>query len=155
MSMYGMIFQDPVRDERMGVLLALLAYEQDSTEAANTYCTPIMDLRLRDMWVEKDHDGPPVLAVYTRNGGGNREHGHDAEMVTSSCIACAGEDATEHPAYLRDCDDEFDSTYRTYWFSFPASLPDEIKATLTEVAEDPRNMGDRWQQVIHAIGGEV
>lgn len=153
MSMYGMIFQDPVRDERMGVLLALLAYEQDSTEAANTYCTPIMDLRLRDMWVEKDHDGPPVLAVYTRNGGGNREHYCDTGG--DHCIACAGDAGTEHPAYLRDRDDEFDSTYRTYWFAFPTSLPAEIKATLTEVAEDPRNMDDRWQQVIHAIGGEV
>ena len=152
MSMFGMVFPDPHRQTRMGVLLATLAYNLNQQEEVEAYVQPIMALRLRDVWVEKQHDGLPVLAIYTRNGGGNREHYHEADTL---CIACHGEIATEHPTYIRDADDEFDSTYRTYWFAFPADLPTEVKETLTEVAIDPRDMSEVWLQAIESIGGEA
>lgn len=152
MSMFGLIFADPTRQERMGMLLAVLAFNCETPEEAEAFCTPIMDLRLRDMWVEKSPDGPPVLAVYTRNGGGNRECFCEAE---GTCTGCKGDLATEHPLYLTDADDDFDSTYRTYWFSFPADLRRDLREALTEAAEEPRNMSERWLDAIDAIGKEV
>jgi hypothetical protein len=150
MSMFGIVFPDPRRQERMALLLAIVAYDCENEEVAEEWMQPILDLRLRDAWVEKQPDGPPVLAVYTRNGGGNREHFHDGG--SDGCIACAGEKATEHPAYLSDADDEFDSTYRTYRFAFPADLRSDYKEALNEVAEEPRDMS---KIAIDAIGGEA
>lgn len=148
--MFDLVFADPDRQERMGLLLAVLAYEQPDIDTATAYVQPILDLRLRDAWVEKQPDGPPVLTVYTRNGGGNREHFHDG---TDLCLACHGEAATRHSAYLRDADDEFDATYRTYWFSFPDDLPSEVQEGLREGAEDPRDMSRAWLAAIDALSG--
>lgn len=151
MSMFGMVFPDPQRQERFALLFSLVAYDQPDDES-EAYMEPVMNLRLRDCWVEKQPDGPPCLAVYSRNGGGNRDHYHEADTL---CIACHGEIATEHPAYISDRDDEFDSTYRTYRFAFPASIPQDWKEALNEVAEDPRDMSEQWQIAIDAIGGEA
>lgn len=153
MSMFGIVFPDPHRQERIGMLLAAIAYEVNGTEEIAAYVKPITDLRVRDAWVETSPDGPPVLALYTRNGGGNRDCTCE-EGQPGTCTGCLGDKATEHPAYLRDADDEFDSTYRTYWFEFPDSLPGYFKKALNDVAEDPRNMSEMWLAAIDTIGSE-
>ena len=51
------------------------------------------------------------IHVYTRVGGGNRN------------CEFGEEELQQHPNYLRDFDDEYDSTYATYVFS----IPDEFK----------------------------
>ena len=79
MSMFGMVFPDPQRQDRFALLLGLVAYDQPDAEQAEAYMQPVMNLRLRDCWVEKQPDGPPCLAVYARNGGGNRECYCDGE----------------------------------------------------------------------------
>lgn len=138
--MFEMVFPDPLRNQRLGMLLALVGEPSD----------PLINLRLRDGWVERDGD-QPVICVYTRNGGGNREHYHGAD---DHCTACHGEYATEHPSYLSDADDEFDSTYRTYRFKVgnPDVTP-EIIATLLEAAQDERvDMSARWLAAIESIG---
>jgi hypothetical protein len=153
MSMFGMVFPDPQRQDRFALLFSLVAYNEPDEVAAEAYMQPVMALRLRDCWVEKQPDGPPCLAVYTRNGGGNREHDHTDGA--ENCLGCRGDWATEHPAYISDEDDEFDSTYRTYRFAFPAELRQDWKEALTEVAEDPRDMSKQWSIAIDAIGGEA
>lgn len=153
MSMFGMVFPDPQRQDRFALLFSLVAYNEPNAEAAAAYMEPIMALRLRDCWVEKQPDGPPCLAIYTRNGGGNREC--YCENDEGTCIGCKGDRATEHPAYISDRDDEFDSTYRTYRFAFPAELRQDWREALTEVAEDPRDMSEQWSIAIDAIGGEA
>lgn len=60
--------------------------------------------RFRDCTVVKK-DGELVIAVYTRNGGGNREQYMP--------------DFSGHPDYMYDVDDDFDSTYATIYFSAP------------------------------------
>lgn len=110
--------------------------------------------RFRDAWVEKGEDGP-VIAVYTRNGDGNREHieEHDDTVVAGMECTCTGCIATyhlpEHPNYLRDADDEFDPTYATFYFS----VPQEYREALGEVAIEPVNMSQRWRDAIDAITG--
>ena len=59
--------------------------------------------RYRDCYVAQGE-----IAVYTRCGGGNRPD--YIEMF---------EKMRAHPLYLRDKDDDFDSTYATIWFKLP------------------------------------
>lgn len=70
--------------------------------------------RLRDVSFGKDGD-QVVIHVFCRTGGGNREDYPNTKLV-------------EHPLYIRDEDDDFDSTYAHYYFR----VPDEV---LKEVAE--------------------
>ena len=60
--------------------------------------------RFRDAYITEDGE----LAIFTRNGGGNRD---DYQSVIDTLA--------EHPNYLRDEDDDFDSTYCTIFFSVP------------------------------------
>lgn len=62
--------------------------------------------RFRDCFIDNNE-----IHVYTRVGGGNRNCGFGEEELQ------------QHPNYLRDFDDEEDSTYATYVFS----IPDEFK----------------------------
>lgn len=94
--------------------------------------------RFRDSWVERGEDGKPVFAIYTRNGGGNRER--QAEPIASMR-------ANEY--YLRDADDTFDETYATFYFR----VPDEWQEALTPVMIEPVDMSAKWIAAIDAIGG--
>lgn len=68
--------------------------------------------RFRDVFVTQGQ-----IAVYTRLGGGNRD---SYEEVFESM--------SKHPNYLDDRDDDFDSTYCTFYFSFPDAFKDELSA---------------------------
>lgn len=109
--------------------------------------------RFRDAWPE-NHDGKLVLAFYTRNGGGNRP---DYADVTAALQA--------HPNYLSDADDDFDSTYATYRFSMPMTVPpfaveagfsqEEWTTLATEMLttshQGPVDMSERWHQTMAAV----
>lgn len=111
--------------------------------------------RYRDCWVEKSPDGP-VIAVYTRQGGGNRECFCESrntvvvaeQHVPATCYAACNEVLAAHPLYLSDADDDFDSTYATFYFR----VPDEYREVLAPAAVDPVNMSERWQAAIARIG---
>lgn len=66
--------------------------------------------RLRDVSFGKDGE-EIVVHIFCRTGGGNREHYPNTKLV-------------EHPLYIRDEDDSFDSTYAHYYLR----LPEEVKA---------------------------
>lgn len=78
--------------------------------------------RFRDCFLQRGPDGALEIHVYTRNGGGNRQ-----DFVAET------EALRKHPLFLRDFDDEMDSTYATYVFSVPAAALE----TLTKAAEMP------------------
>ena len=80
------------RNHHAGVILAMLGLNESDFG------------RFRDAHVAEGE-----IAVYTRCGGGNRE---DYEEMFESL--------SQHPRYLRDKDDDFDSTYATIYFSVPA-----------------------------------
>lgn len=67
--------------------------------------------RFRDCFIE---DGK--IVIFTRTGGGNREDYPNEALVN-------------HPNYLYDEDDGFDSTYAYYYFSLPE--PPEMKGEKT------------------------
>ena len=146
MALYDIAVGDGHQRDRGAILLTILG-------------NPTVK-RFRDAWTEKGSDGEPVIAIYTRQGGGNREcycDSENGEMVAAqhvpeSCNAACNAVLAAHPLYLRDADDDFDATYATWYFRVPPEYRDALAAS----AGEPRNMSEVWQQAIDRIGsGEM
>jgi hypothetical protein len=138
LSLYEIAIADGNQCERGSALLSMIGFPAVA--------------RFRDAWVEKGEDGP-VIAVYTRQGGGNREcfcDGDAARHLPSSCYAACNEALAAHPLYLRDADDDFDATYATFYFR----APEQFRELLAGAAVDPVNMSEVWQDAIARIGSE-
>jgi len=84
--------------------------------------------RFRDCFVANGE-----IAVYTRNGGGNRDYQEEAIELLQ-----------EHPNYLRDEDDDFDCTYATFYFSFP----DKWRAELEALDSGDFDPSKRWLDML-------
>lgn len=145
MGLYDIVMGDGRQRERGALLLQILGGPAVA--------------RFRDAWVEKGADGEPVIAIYTRQGGGNRQcycGENDREHVPAQCYAACNEELARHPLYVRDADDDFDSTYATFWFRLPGTLHADVRQALTEIACEPVNMSQRWQAAIDRVrGGEL
>jgi hypothetical protein len=113
--------------------------------------TPQVVGRLRDAWVEADGVGGYRIAVYTRNGGGNREHWGFSypDRASGSGCPCPGCIQTHvlptHPLYLFDRDDEFDFTYCTTYFRLPERYETELRAT---ARLEPVNTDEAWRAAL-------
>jgi hypothetical protein len=141
MALYDIAVGDGHQRERGAILLQMLG---GPTVA-----------RFRDAWAEKGESGP-VIAIYTRQGGGNRECYCEGEPgsakfaeahVPAGCYAACNQELARHPLYITDRDDEFDSTYATFYFRAPG----EYREVLTEAAGDPVDTDKRWQDAIDRI----
>lgn len=129
MSMYELIFAD---GEKGMPLMGALGFK--STGDVGRY---------RSAWLEMDDDGKPRIAVYTRNGGNNREHYMP--------------DLEDHPNFLFDRDDSFDNTYATIYFSIPEDFEkylDEQIPDWKEKVQAEVSMSDQWMKVINSIKAE-
>lgn len=118
------------------VLLAILGHG-----GAETYG------RFRDIYLD-ERDGRKVIAVYTRNGGGNREC--SGERCDGTCTGCTMTKAI--PAldgYIDDRDDDFDCTYATIWFE----VPDCARSTLDQLATliNGKTPQDKQREMIDAL----
>ena len=71
--------------------------------------------RFRDCFVTEENN----IAIYTRVGGGNRNCGFGEEKLY------------EDENFLRDYDDDFDSTYATYEFK----VPDKWKSDFDKIID--------------------
>lgn len=89
--------------------------------------------RFRDMYLNKD--GTKIILL-TRNGGGNR--GYYFPMNIKN-----------HPNYLTDYDDDFDSTYAYIEFSVPKQFEKEIKELAT--GKEPKKLSEKFQRVVEAL----
>jgi hypothetical protein len=102
--------------------------------------------RFRDAFVTNGE-----IAVYTRNGGGNRRCIHNAkdkDCGQPDCYACViNHRLPKHPLYLRDKDDNFDNTYATVYFKLPPQYAESLR-TLDIGEFDPDN---RWKQAINRV----
>lgn len=86
---------------------------------------------------EKDQFGIPqktttddsVISVYTRVGGGNRES-YQSEI----------KEMQDMPTYVKDYDDDFDSTFATFIFSIPNKWMDDfnkiIEGRIDEISKE-------------------
>jgi hypothetical protein len=87
--------------------------------------------------VEEGEDHKPEIHVYTRNGGGNRQHwSFSYENDAGEACECPGciieHRLPKHPNYLSDHDDDFDCTYATIHFSVPEEHLARVNAMLAE-----------------------
>lgn len=77
------------------------------------------------------------IAIYTRNGGGNRE---EYQHVF--------DELSKHPCYLRDEDDSYDCTYATIFFKYPDEFAEDLKRI--ELKEE-FNPSARWKKLLDAL----
>lgn len=116
--MYNMIFgQNPAAD----LLLGVLGLTKESVG------------RFRDVFLTEDGE----IAIYTRNGGGNREQYQETLDRLSTM-----------PGWLRDEDDDFDCTYATIYFAVPPAAV-ELVASLSKPTTDTPS--ERWAAMLEAL----
>lgn len=146
MGMYNMVLGDGNEGRRGSIILRMLDIKPEDVG------------RYRDSWFEmwpNEGDPFPVAAIYTRNGGGNREHWDTEAGEGGPACRCTGCIATyvmpAHPLYILDQDDEFDSTYATFYFRVPEQYDEAVR----EVASDKVNMSERWMDAIAALDRSV
>lgn len=94
--------------------------------------------RFRDCMVE---DG--LIVVYTRTGGGNRECFAD-DGDCSQCYHTFNERLASKPNYVKDYDDDFDSTYAYFVFK---PLDEYLDLILGLESNDP-GVGDKFKLLV-------
>ena len=99
--------------------------------------------RFRDAFISNGE-----IAIYTRNGGGNRDCWDDEKKEDCRCPGCIiGNILPKHPNYLRDEDDDFDSTYATIYFS----IPDEVKELAEKLDTGTFEPDARWTDKLDGL----
>lgn len=95
--------------------------------------TPGIVPRFRDCYFNGEH-----IVIYTRTGGGNRE-----EYGAENDAMC------ELPGYVRDEDDDFDSTYASFYYEVPQQfhlLMDKLKSMAQK-----QTQSERWEAALDHI----
>lgn len=137
MTLYNMLFgENPFADVLLGVL------DLNKKDVG----------RFRNIYVNNQEE----ICVYTRNGGGNRQHwSYDLAKNKEggddcSCPGCIiTHRLPKHPLYLRDEDDNFDNTYATIYFR----IPDDLKEVLSRISED-QTPEEKWKTFIKKLKKE-
>jgi hypothetical protein len=88
--------------------------------------------RFRDCFLSEDGN---EVVIHTRTGGGNRE-----------AYAEENDAMTKVATYLRDEDDDFDSTYANFHYAVPEAFKSQI-ALLKELGA-VTNPAERWQSLL-------
>jgi hypothetical protein len=87
--------------------------------------------RFRDCYIEDDK-----ICIYTRVGGGNRNCGYGEEELY------------KHPNFLTTEDDDYDSTYASYYFSVPNEWKNDFeKITNGKINEISNEYKERLYKV--------
>lgn len=92
--------------------------------------------RFRDIYFNNE-DGTPKIVLYTRNGGGNRDSYEYVFNLLES-----------HPLYIRDYDDDFDSTYAYIEFNAPQVVIDFFDGVYTGKLE---TVSEKFKAEIEAM----
>jgi hypothetical protein len=135
MSLYNMLFgMNPLTP----ILLAILDLDQKNGQWRTG--------RFRDIYYDKEKE---KIILYTRNGGGNREHWDDEKEPGPDCM-CTGcvirHHLRRHPNYIRDWDDDFDCTYAYVEFSVPERFKDYLDELVTKSKIE--NVNEKFDRVL-------
>lgn len=138
-GLYGLLFEEHIFADRIFSALNL-------TRAAVG--------RYRDAFVIKGE-----IAIYTRNGGENRKcprvHHNKLDCLVMDCFSCIiTHRLPKHPNYLRDVDNEFDSTFATIYFSIPKEAQFSLMAINIDWNFHP---GDkkRFEEAMNRLDGAM
>lgn len=94
------------------------------------------------------------ICIHTRTGGGNRDYYESEECCrdyfpddfkdeANKPIGPWNTDLRKLPTFLHDQDDEFDSTYATFFFNVPPGLEDFI----TMAADETMPPAEKWKDL--------
>lgn len=98
--------------------------------------------RFRDIFVYV-RDGTPMIGIYTRTGGGNRD-------AYETCDGPSNEKLRQLPGFVSDEDDAFDQTFATFWFN-PVALRDILAAIVATDLAATERPGTRMKRIIDAL----
>lgn len=136
MSLYNLLFgKNRYSDILMGILELNTKYKIG---------------RFRDIYLNKY--GTKII-LYTRNGGGNRDHYNcdDYESKGNHDCDCTGCIMTyqipSHPNYLDDYDDEMDCTYAYIKYSIPEKYSDLCFEMLD--GKEPESIKDKFEKIFN------
>jgi len=108
--------------------------------------------RFRDIYLNED--GTSII-LYTRNGGGNRRHwdlSYSKYKEGPDC-PCPGCTLTyklkKHPNYIKDYDDDFDSTYAYVEFGVPKQFKEIAESLAT--GKKPQSIHEKFDNYIEKI----
>lgn len=116
--------------------------------------TPDRIPRFRDCYFNGEH-----IVIYTRTGGGNREYYESLESCKANYPENFGvpdepsgpwnDDLRALPGYVRDEDDDYDSTYANFYFTVPEQftyLLDKLKSMAQKETQS-----ERWEASLEKI----
>lgn len=115
MSLYNMLFST---NENSAELLRMIGLDSNSF------------VRFRDCYLNKDGS---VLIVYTRLGGGNREYYEETIDFLR-----------DNKYYLKDYDEEYDTTYAYFEFKIPSEYLNRTKELYA--GEDPKTIKEKFEE---------
>jgi hypothetical protein len=93
--------------------------------------------RFRDIYFEYEEGKEPKIVLYTRNGGGNRDwYQYVFELLSN------------HPLYIQDYDDDFDSTYAYIEFKAPENIVKFFEGIKTGKIQ---NVSEKFQAELKAM----
>lgn len=126
--------------------------------------TPDAIPRFRDAyfkWAEDRKGKPtdvPIACIMTRTGGGNRPW-YDNMESRQQQDSDAGRDGPWNDdlraleGFIRDCDDNFDSTYAIFEFRVPESMIDTVKSFLGASGQ-PMSLQEKTEAFVAMLGGQ-
>ena len=132
MSMYNMVCGN---NPCFGILARIL----DTVE-------PLSEVpRFRDMYTRAEGDQLQIV-LYTRTGGGNREEYEEQNNALAA-----------HPLYVKDWDDDFDTTFAHFAFSVPPEFEADLREFHLLVEEHPKFLAadKKFQRALEAIKGTL
>ena len=95
------------------------------------------------------------MELITPTGKFAEEKVHICEFPNSADCTCAGciinYRLPKHPNYLRDQDDDFDSTYATIYFS----IPPEMKELASKLESGEFKPVERWHTALEGLKNET
>lgn len=117
--------------------------------------------RFRDVYLWKQRDGNHGIAVHTRTGGGNRDfYEHEErcrdnypEYFDGSDTEPTGPwnaDLRRSPLFVYDEDDDFDSTYATFYYRVPAGLQEQVNE-LADLGGQTDVPAEAWQRLFRKL----
>lgn len=103
--------------------------------------------RFRDCWYDGEH-----IVIYTRTGGGNRLYYDSKEELLENYAeedysGPFNSDLRANPSFVKDQDDDYDSTYAEFFFNVPESL----KNLLQYFPVNTESSREKWEKAMEDI----
>ena len=99
------------------------------------------------------------IILFTRNGGGNRDcwelegcrDATESAAHNHGCLVYVNWKLNQHPSYVKDYDDDYDSTYAHFEFRVPEELDDALDKLLEIQGGPPQSLFEKFTAVMEEM----